>query len=149
MRGLVEISDEAVQARLKEARVARLATLDAEGRPHIVPICFAYDGQAFYSALDLKPKRVPPEQLARVRHIRARPNVMLLIDHYEEDWEKLWYVMVHGTATLLSPTDAKEEVSKAHRMLEAKYPQYRGSLLPEDAPIIRIIPTRTTCWGKF
>jgi PPOX class probable F420-dependent enzyme len=149
MRGLVEISDESVQARLRETRVARLATLDAEGRPHVVPICFAYDSQVFYSALDLKPKRVPPGQVARVRHIQTEPNVVLLVDHYEEDWEQLWYVMVRGTATLLSPSDAKEEVSKAHRMLKAKYAQYRVSLLPEDAPIIRIIPTRATCWGKF
>jgi PPOX class probable F420-dependent enzyme len=145
----MEISDEAVQARLRQARVARLATLDTDGRSHLVPICFAYDGQVFYSALDLKPKRVPREQLARVRHIQAQPNVVLLIDHYEEDWEQLWYVMVRGMATLLSPTDAKEEVSRAHRMLEAKYPQYQSSLLPEDAPIICIVPNRTTCWGKF
>jgi PPOX class probable F420-dependent enzyme len=149
MRGLVEISDEAVQTRLREARVARLATVGADRRPHVVPVCFAYDGHVFYSALDLKPKRVPPEQLARVRHIQAQPNVVVLIDHYEEDWAQLWYVMVRGTAKLLSPVDAKEELSKAHQMLRAKYPQYRGSFLPEDAPIIRIVPRQITCWGKL
>jgi hypothetical protein len=57
--------------------------------------------------------------------------------------------MVRGTAKLLSPVDAKDELSKAHQMLQAKYPQYRGSLLPEDVPIIRIVPGRVTCWGKF
>ena len=93
MRGLVEISDEAVQARLREARVARLATVDADRHPHVVPVCFIHDGHVFYSALDLKPKRVPPEQLARVRHIQAQQNVVVLIDHYEEDWAQLWYVI--------------------------------------------------------
>ena len=79
----------AVQRMLKEARVARLATLDAKSRPHIVPVCFAYDGKLFYTAIDQKPKRVTRERLARLRNIRAAPRVALLIDEYDEDWTQL------------------------------------------------------------
>jgi len=75
----------AIQAKLEETRVARLATVDAEYGSHIVPICFVYDGKVFYSAVDRKPKRVAPERLARLRHIRASPQIALIIDEYHED----------------------------------------------------------------
>jgi len=75
----------AVRAKMEEARVAKLATLDARLGPHIVPVCFAYDGKVFYTAIDQKPKRVTPERLARLRNIRAVPRVALLIDEYDED----------------------------------------------------------------
>jgi PPOX class probable F420-dependent enzyme len=94
------ISDK-IKAKLKEARVARLATLDAQGGPHMVPICFAYDGKVFYTAVDRKPKRVAPERLVRLRHIQAEPQVALLIDQYEEDWTQLWYILVRGKAKLI------------------------------------------------
>ena len=136
----------AVQAKLKQARVARLATTDREGRPHIVPVCFAYDGQAFYTALDAKPKRVAPERLARVRHIRENPSVALLVDEYREDWKRLWYVLVRGRATLLLKSGGKER-AKAQRLLKAKYRQYRAGLLPAGALLIRILPTRVISWG--
>src|SRR5712692_5612864 len=106
----------AVQKMLKEARVARLATLDAKSRPHIVPICFAYDGKLFYTAVDRKPKRVAPERLARLRHIRALPQVALLIDVYREDWGCLWYILVRGKATLI-PNSAQKERAEAIRRL--------------------------------
>ncbi len=83
-RKLQPISN-AIQAKLEAARVARLATLDAEYGPHIVPVCFVYDGKVFYSAVDRKPKRVAPERLARLRHIRASPQIALIIDEYHED----------------------------------------------------------------
>ena len=85
-RKLQPISN-AIQAKLEGARVARLATLDAEYGPHIVPVCFVYDGKVFYSAVDRKPKRVAPERLARLRHIMASPQIALIIDEYREDWE--------------------------------------------------------------
>lgn len=140
--------NDAIEAKLKEARVARLATADAQGRPHVVPVCFAYDGRAFYIALDLKPKRVRPARLARVRNLQANPNVALLLDHYGEDWDQLWYVLIRGTAALLSPSQAPE-YADAVRRLKAKYPQYRAGLLPEGAPLIRILPTRIIPWGKL
>jgi PPOX class probable F420-dependent enzyme len=133
---------------LKEARVARLATLDAKNRPHIVPVCFAYDGKLFYTAIDQKPKRVTPERLARLRNIQAVPRVALLIDEYGEDWTQLWYILIRGTAKLL-PNSAHKEHARAIRKLRAKYPQYAQGMLTDDAPIIRITPQRTTSWGKI
>jgi len=142
-----QISD-AIQAKLEDARVARLATLDGEFGPHIVPICFAYDGKVFYTAVDRKPKRVVPERLARLRHIRAVPQVALLIDEYREDWRRLWYVLVRGKAKLI-PNSAHKERAEAIRWLKAKYPQYAAGMLADDAPIIRITPERIISWGKI
>ncbi len=136
----------AVQRRLEEARVARLATSDAQGRPHIVPVCFVYDGRNFYTPLDLKPKRVEPAKLARVRHIQANPNVALLIDEYREDWERLWYILIRGTAAILQEGT---EHDRAHLLLTGKYPQYAAGLLPKEAAVIRILPKRIICWGKL
>ena len=136
-----------VQAKLRKARVARMATVDSEGRPHLVPVCFAYDGHAFYTALDLKPKRVSPQTLARVRHIRANPDVALLLDDYREDWGRLWYIMVRGTARLLHHDE--QERKRAHSLLRDKYPQYAAGLLPNEASIIQIVPGRIISWGKL
>jgi len=138
----------AIQKILKEARVARLATLDTKNRPHIVPICFAYDGKFFYTAVDKKPKRVAPARLARLRNIRAVPRVALLIDKYDEDWTELWYILIRGKAKLI-PKSAQKEHAWAIRKLRAKYPQYARGMLADDAPIIRITPERTTSWGKI
>jgi PPOX class probable F420-dependent enzyme len=137
-----------VRAKLEEARVARLATVDARLRPHIVPVCFVYDGKVFYTAIDQKPKRVVPERLMRLRNILAVPQVALLIDHYDEDWTHLWYILIRGKAKVLPMSGHKERVW-ALRKLRAKYPQYAGRMLPSDAPIIRITPDRTTFWGKL
>ena len=138
----------AVRRRLKEARVARLATLDAGDRPHIVPICFAFDGKIFYTAIDQKPKRVSSERLVRVQNIRAVSHVALLIDEYGEDWSELWYILIRGKARLI-PTSARQERAAAIRKLRAKYLQYSQGMLPRDAPIIRIVPERVVYWGKF
>ena len=138
----------AVHKMLKEARVARLATLDAKSRPHVVPVCFAYDGRLIYTAIDQKPKRVTQERLARLRNIRAVPRVALLIDEYDEDWTQLWYVLIRGRAKLI-PESAKKEHAWALRKLRAKYPQYTRGMLADDAPVIRITPERTTSWGKI
>ena len=138
----------AVQRLLKQARVARLATLDAKNQPHIVPICFACDGDRFYSAVDLKPKRVPGERLKRLQNIQAVPRVALLIDEYDEDWKRLWYILIRGRAKLL-PQSAQKERARVIRKLRAKYPQYAGGMLTDDAPVIRITPERITVWGKI
>ncbi len=126
--------------------MARLATVDAAGRPHLIPVCFVYDGRFFYTPLDLKPKRVPPERLARVRNIRANPNVALLVDGYHDDWERLWYVLVRGKAALV---ERGPEHPKALGLLKKKYPQYAAGLLPESAALIRITPAKIVCWGKI
>src|SRR5215467_404278 len=139
---------ESIRKIIKNARVARLATLDSRGRPHIVPVCFAYDGKALYSAVDRKPKRVSPERLVRLQNIRAVSQVALLIDEYDDDWTQLWYVLIRGKANLL-PNSAHQERARALRQLRAKYPQYARGMLADDAPIIRITPERTTSWGKI
>jgi PPOX class probable F420-dependent enzyme len=131
---------------LKAARVARLATLDAAGRPHIVPVCFAYDGKVFYTAIDRKPKRVPAERLARVRNITATHKVALIADEYSEDWTRLWYVLVTGRAGLVRD---RQERSRAIRMLRKKYPQYAGGMLEDDALVIRIVPRKIKAWGAL
>jgi PPOX class probable F420-dependent enzyme len=136
-----------IRAKIEDARVARLATVDARHRPHVVPVCFAYDSEVFYTALDQKPKRVPPERLTRLRNIVAVPQVALLIDRYDEDWTQLWYIFIRGKAKLL-PTHKHRERAWALRKLRAKYPQYTETMLPNDAPIIRITPDRTAFWGK-
>ena len=142
-----KISD-AVRKTLKETRVARLATLDAKSRPHIVPVCFAYDGKLFYTAVDQKPKRVPRDRLTRLQNIRAVPRVALLMDEYDEDWTQLWYILIRGKAKLI-PNSAHKERAWAISKLRAKYPQYAQGMLADDAPIIRITPERTTTWGKI
>jgi PPOX class probable F420-dependent enzyme len=138
----------AVQKKLKEARVARLATMDGENRPHVVPVCFAFDGKLFYTAVDRKPKRVTRERLARLRNIAAVPRVALLIDEYDEDWTQLWYILIRGKAKLI-PESAHKEHAWAIRKLRAKYQQYARGMLADDAPIIRITPERTISWGKI
>ena len=136
----------AVQSKLKGARVARLSTLDSKCRPHIVPICFVYDGLFFYSAIDEKPKSVAPQRLARVRNIVARPQVALLIDEYDEDWTRLWFVLIRGRAEVL-PMSARRERGRALFKLREKYRQYAGTMLHDDTTIIRIAPRRITSWG--
>src|SRR5215216_5729557 len=109
-------------SKLNTARVARLATADADGRPYVVPVCFAYDGERGYVALDEKPKSVAPTRLKRVRNILANPQVALLVDTYSEDWSRLSYVLVSGTAGL-EPAGT-ERHSTAIALLREKYPQY-------------------------
>ena len=135
-----------LRAKLETSRIARLATLDAERRPHVVPICFACDGSVFYSAIDRKPKRVAPSRLARLKNIKETPHVALLVDQYDEDWTRLWYVLVRGEADLVS---ASAEHKRAIQRLRAKYPQYDADMLADDALVLRITPVRITAWGKI
>jgi PPOX class probable F420-dependent enzyme len=135
----------ALAALATDSRVARLATLDDQGYPHLVPVCYATDGRAYYSALDAKPKRVAPERLRRVRNIRANPRVALLFDHYEEDWRRLRYVLVQGHAELLG---AGPEREAARGLLVDKYPQYRTTApLTAEALMIKITPERVVEWS--
>jgi len=135
-----------INAKLELARIARLATVNREQRPHVIPICFVWDGSVFYSAIDRKPKRVAPTRLVRLKNIEEIPHVVLLVDQYDEDWTRLWYVLVRGEAELVS---APVERKRAIQHLRAKYPQYDESLLADDAPILRITPVRVTAWGEI
>ena len=129
-------------ALLSKTPVGHLATADANGRPHVIPVCFAYDGEHIYSVLDAKPKRGGLTGLRRVRNILANPQVSLVIDHYDEDWTRLWYLLVRGRAELVE--DGPEPPAAIARLRE-KYPQYRE--MPLDGnPVIRITLERVTGW---
>ena len=124
-------------------RVARLATADAVGAPYAVPICFGFDGERIYTAIDLKPKRVGGRALKRVRNILGNPQVAVVIDDYSEDWSELAYVMIRGKADIL---ESGEERASAEALLREKYPQYVEMLEPGCA-VIRITPERVVSWG--
>jgi len=130
---------------LDAARVGRLGTADADGRPHVVPVCYARRGDVLVSALDEKPKRVDPADLRRVRNLRANPRVALVVDHYTENWEGLGWVQVRGTADLLDPGDEAHQPGVA--VLEEKYEQYATHELGAR-PLIQIEPASVTSWGK-
>jgi len=128
---------------LESQRVARLATVDEQGRPHALPICFAYVDGAVYTPIDEKPKRGDPASLRRIRNITAHPDVCLVVDHYEEDWTRLAWLQVRGRAELV---DEPGERQRALAGLRARYPQYRAMDL-ESRPLIRITPRRVVDWA--
>jgi PPOX class probable F420-dependent enzyme len=129
---------------LRSGRVGRLATVDARGRPHVVPVVFAYRAGVVYTPVDLKPKSVEPRRLQRVRNVLANPNVQLLVDRYDEDWRRLAYAQLRGRAALLE--DGPEH-ARALRLLERKYPQYAGLPLA-GRPVIRITIERVVVWPR-
>lgn len=127
---------------LRDARVARLATADHAGRPLVVPVCYAFDGTLVYSAVDAKPKRT--RALRRLRNIAENPHVSLCVDEYAEDWSRLRYVIVEGTADVL---ESGEEFARAVDLLTSKYPQYQALALPRTSgAMVRITPSRILCW---
>ena len=126
--------------RLTAARVARLATTDPDGRPHLVPIVFAVEGDTLYSAVDRKPKR--STKLRRIENARARPDVTVLVDHYDEDWGRLWWIRLRGRARVL---DEGEEREHALTLLQEKYAQYRVE--PPNGPVIAVDVTEVRDWA--
>ena len=126
--------------RLNAARVARLATTDPDGRPHLVPIVFALEGDTLYSAVDHKPKR--SSKLRRIENARARPDVTVLVDHYEENWDGLWWIRLRGRARVL---DDGEEHDHALALLQEKYPQYRVE--PPDGAVLAVDVTEVREWS--
>ncbi len=126
-----------MRARLFEARVGRLATAGTDGRPHVVPITFAFDGESLFFAVDAKPKRTT--DLKRLRNIAANPAVSVLVDHYEDDWTRLWWVRVDGTARIV------EDTAPALEVLARKYEQYRRTRPP--GPVVAISIDRMTGWA--
>jgi PPOX class probable F420-dependent enzyme len=126
--------------RLTAARVASLATTDPDGRPHLVPIVFALEGETLYSAVDRKPKR--SRTLRRIENARIRPDVTILVDHYEEEWGRLWWIRLRGRARVL---DEGEERTRALALLVEKYPQYRAE--PPDGPVLAVDVTEVRDWA--
>jgi len=130
-------------ALLRTARTAHLATSDKSGQPHVIPICFVFDGKYCYSPIDEKPKRTALSKLKRLKNIRENPQVALLIDHYHEDWSKLAYVLIFGTARIQL---SGEKHRRAVKLLRRKYHQYRAMAI-DQRPMIVISPKRMLTWG--
>lgn len=130
---------------MRSAQVAHLATVDASGQPHVMPICFASDGKHLYSPIDEKPKRIAPLRLKRVRNISLNPHVAVVIDRYVENWKKLAYVLIFGTAKILTKGLRHK---KAVLLLRRKYPQYRKMAI-HDRPVISICVSRVLSWGSL
>jgi PPOX class probable F420-dependent enzyme len=127
-------SKQEVNAIIRRARIARLATANAEAKPHVVPVVFAFDKEKYYIPIDGKTKTAKPEKLKRIENIEVNPAVALLIDEYNEDWKKLFFVMVQGKAAIIGKKngDGGDEgddddrlLKLAHKLLYAKYPQYQ------------------------
>ena len=142
MSAILEPDDDAF---LDEQRVARLATADAAGRPHVVPVCFARVESRLYVPVDAKPKRGDPRRLARLRNLRARPEAVLLVDRYDEDWVHLRWLMIRAAATIL---DQGAEREAALAALEQRYAQYRVmGLAALGLPVIALTPTALRRWA--
>ncbi len=137
----MEQLDAELRQRVARARVARLATVRPDGRPHVVPITFALDGDAVVTAVDHKPKTTT--SLQRLRNIEARPVASVLVDHYDDDWSALWWVRGDGDARVVSEGAERE---RAVRRLVEKYDPYRDS--PPRGPVIVLAVTRWSCWSS-
>jgi PPOX class probable F420-dependent enzyme len=125
-------------------RVGHLATAEAGGMPHIVPVCFALAGDTLYITIDEKPKR-RDRPLKRVRNIIENPNAAFIVDRYDEDWTRLGWVMLRGPAKILESSD---EHDQAQAQLRARYPQYRTMNLTE-LPVIALHLARVVSWGDL
>lgn len=133
---------EAAEARrrLAGARVVRLATVTAAGRPHVVPCCFVLDGDVWYSAVDGKPKTT--RRLRRLDNVAAGGRASVLADHYDEDWSRLWWVRADGAARVLPEGP---EADRARAGLAARYRQYQAVAL--DGPVLALSIERWTGWS--
>jgi len=129
---------------LDASRVARLATADARGEPHVVPVCFAIEGETLYITIDEKPKRAD-RSLKRLRNIAENPAVAVVADRYDEDWTHLGWVMLRGRADILSEGD---EHARAQALLRERYPQLAAMRI-EDLPVIAVRIARVTSWGNL
>jgi PPOX class probable F420-dependent enzyme len=129
-----------LRGRVARERVARLATVDRDGRTHLVPITFALVGDSVYSAVDAKPKR--SRTLRRIENARERPEVTVLFDHYEDDWTRLWWVRIRGQARVL---DGGEEAERALAALAAKYEQYLQE--PPGVPVLAVDVAEWRGWS--
>ncbi|HEY2663026.1 MAG TPA: TIGR03668 family PPOX class F420-dependent oxidoreductase [Candidatus Binataceae bacterium] len=140
------LANPAVRDFIDRARVAHLATASAGGAPHNIPLCFAFDGARFYFAIDQKPKRQNGLMIKRMRNIAENPKVALVIDHYEENWHELAYVLVFGRAAVIA---AGAEYQTLLACLRKKYSQYRTmDLEAQRNPIVRIEPESVHVWGS-
>jgi PPOX class probable F420-dependent enzyme len=129
---------------VESRRVGHLATAEAGGMPHVVPVCFALDGASLYIAIDEKPKRLD-RPLKRLRNILANPAAAFVVDRYDEDWSRLGWVMLRGRAEIL---EGGEEHDRAQTLVVARYPQLRAMRLA-GLPVIALRIERTASWGDL
>lgn len=141
-----DMEQDEARRRFAGAPVARLATVDREGRPHLVPVVFALRGDEIVTAVDRKPKR--SQRLRRLHNIAVHPAVCLLVDEYHDDWDRLWWVRADGDARVLpphSPDEAtRDEYAAAVELLRQKYPQYRRQ--PPEGPVVLITVLSWSGW---
>ena len=135
---------DAARAFCERSRVARLATADANGVPHLVPVCYAIIGDSLYITIDEKPKRTGTP-LKRLRNIAENPEVAVTLDRWDEDWRRLAWVMLRGRAEILPDGD---EHDQAQARLRERYPQYRTMDLA-PLPVIAVRIARATTWGAL
>jgi PPOX class probable F420-dependent enzyme len=129
---------------LTRSRVAHLATAGRDGAPHLVPVCFCVDGLSLYITVDEKPKRMDVP-LKRLRNIQENPAVAVSVDRWDEDWTRLGWIMLRGSAEILA---AGAEHDQAQERLRARYPQYRPMAL-EGLPVIAVRIGRVLAWGAL
>ena len=128
-----------MRERVAQARVARLATVRRDGRPHLVPCCFVLSDEVLYSAVDAKPKST--RALRRLDNVRTNPSAAMLVDHYADDWKTLWWVRLDGRARVI---DSGPEFDHALQLLAVKYGQYQRD--PPLGPVVAIDITRWQAW---
>lgn len=133
------LSSEEARKRFATSPVARLATVSARLRPHLVPIVFAVAGEIVYSSVDAKPKTTTA--LRRLDNIAANPAVAVLVDSYDDDWTQLWWARADGAARLAHGAEAEAAI----RRLTARYPQYERQ--PPPGPVIAIEVARWSGWS--
>jgi PPOX class probable F420-dependent enzyme len=141
------INDKNFKTIIDKARVARLATVDTEFKPHLIPVVFVFDNGRYFIPIDEKTKRSRPEKLKRAKNIQQNPNVALLIDEYNEDWKKLYFIMIQGKASIVGKELEQNEMlllEKAHKLLSDKYVQYQKIGIGEY--VIMIIPQKVITW---
>lgn len=137
----MRLTEEETRRRLVNARVARLATVGGDGQPHVVPVTFAVEGDLIYTAVDYKPKK--SVNLRRLRNIRENPRVALLVDHYTENWDELWWVRVDGWASVVEDELGLQEPID---VLANRYEQYRNRR--PGGPVILIQADHWKGWSS-
>ena len=142
------LNDTFLKTIINKARVARLATVDSECKPHLIPVVFVFDNGYYFIPIDEKSKRQKQDRLKRVKNIQQNPNVTILIDEYNEDWRKLYFIMIQGMASIIGNKELEQRelllLERAHRLLSDKYLQYQKIGIGEY--IIMIIPQKVITW---
>jgi PPOX class probable F420-dependent enzyme len=142
------INDTYLKTVIDKATVARLATVDLECKPHLIPVVFVFHNDHYFIPIDEKNKRSRPENLKRVKNIQQNPNVALLIDEYNEDWRQLYFIMIQGKASIVGGKELEQNelvlLEKTHKLLSAKYIQYQEIGIGEY--VIMIVPQKVITW---